>query len=535
MNDGHTGNMWVRFALLFPERRGSCSDLEPPRSGAALLVVLLLTGLAMAYAYTALRVQAITGAITRNSSLQAAARQAALSGAFLALQYMSTGSWQGVESTFSRPIDDQSSFVAVFRTGDVDLEPADPRYGEYPYRVTVEVVGQARDLVHNDLVSTARLRLVVRLVPRAVSSNPSGWSDLTSYILCQWRAGTCSLQIPFRAVGPIRLRDQLNLGNSIAWSTNARWDYCQGLRFLQLFGLGDYRPFTGPVLLPYSRQASGTISLLQVALGIDTVDSPTTAIYSWRACPAEFAYRLYPGGQVYWADSLSVDQLSNTTIAPDPLRNPLGVRIRQGNLELQANTQIIGSLLFRGGKSKLGVTGPGNRLESPMIPGYQEPIHPREVRVRLPAAVVEESITVESGGELSGKGLLLVEKDILLRQTTQAAPQLTWSGTLAATNFQIEPRREWVQSETWWNQAYMAFRAQSALGDPNFPRWLQNQRGLTYVPRIRIEALQDGVVTQWFDGSTPLFLPHSGDASPLEAGNPGLRWEVLRMVWLDPQ
>jgi hypothetical protein len=29
-------------------------------------------------------------------------------------------------------------------------------------------------------------------------------------------------------------------------------------------------------------------------------------------------------------------------------------------------------------------------------------------------------------------------------------------------------------------------------------------------------------------------VPHPEDATPLEAGAPGLRWEVLYLRWLDP-
>jgi hypothetical protein len=504
------------------------------RCGAALLVVLLFVGLAVTYGYAALRTQGVAQAVIRNGLVQAGARQAALTGAMVALKRMHTGSWQGVESTFSAMLDPNSEFVATYTTGDPNLSPDDPRYREYPYRVTVEVVGRSRDPARPQCSAQARLQMVVRLVPRAVAPAPPGWSDLIGFTMCQWRAGACQLQIPFRIAGPVRLRDRLNLANSIAWSSSARWDYCDGLRLLQVWGIGDFRPFVGPVILPYGRQESGVVSLLQIALGVSTTDASSAAAFSWVAVPELVQYRLYQNGKVYSNDILLLNLLAAASLVPNAATNPLGIRVRRGDLSLLGDVLVQGTLLLPGAKSSLFVLGSNNQLQSPPVPDYPEAWHPKEVRVRLPAGIVEESIQVESGGFLGGKGLLLVQKDFVIRKSSQELPSLDWLGNVAAQNISLEPREEWIQTDKWWNQVYTQFRSQSGLGDPNFPRWLQNGYNLRYSPGINIQPLEEGTRPHWCNLTEGLFVPHPEDATPLEAGAPGLRWEVLYLRWLDP-
>jgi len=514
----------------FPLRGSSRS-----RDGAALLVVLLFVGLAVTYGYAALRTQGVSQAVVRNGLVQAGARQAALTGAIMALKRMHTGSWQGVDSTFSARVDQNSEFMATYTTGDGELFPDDPRYKEYPYRVTVEVLGRCQDPARPQCSATARLRMVVRLVPRAVAPAPTGWSDLTGFTLCQWRAGTCEMQIPFRVTGPVRLRERLDLANSIAWSSSARWDYCQGLRHLQLWGMGDFRPFSGPVMLPYGRQASGTISLLQIALGVSTMDATSAAVFSWITVPELVQYRLYRNGKLYSSDALLLDSLGAATLSPNPMANPLGIRVREGDLQLLGDVRIEGTLLLRGGKSSLKMSGMNNQLESLPVPDYPEALHAKEIRVRLPAAIVEESIRVEPGGFLGGKGLLLAQKEFSVQKSSQEVASLDWLGNIAAETIRIHPREEWIQSDKWWNQVYTQYQGQISWGDPNFPRWLQNRCGLHYQPGITIRPLQDGTRSHWTNLADGIFIPHPDDVTPLEAGSPGLRWEILSLRWLDPQ
>jgi hypothetical protein len=251
-------------------------------------------------------------------------------------------------------------------------------------------------------------------------------------------------------------------------------------------------------------------------------------------CPSSFSIGLYQNGKVYSNDILLLNLLAAASLVPNAATNPLGIRVRRGDLSLLGDVLVQGTLLLPGAKSSLFVLGSNNQLQSPPVPDYPEAWHPKEVRVRLPAGIVEESIQVESGGFLGGKGLLLVQKDFVIRKSSQELPSLDWLGNVAAQNISLEPREEWIQTDKWWNQVYTQFRSQSGLGDPNFPRWLQNGYNLRYSPGINIQPLEEGTRPHWCNLTEGLFVPHPEDATPLEAGAPGLRWEVLYLRWLDP-
>lgn len=520
--------------------RGRCrpggSPRLPPldRSGAVLVLVLVLTSLAVTYAYTALRMQGVHQAVTCNLVLSYQARQAAISGTFLALKHMHHSWWGGADTSFSQPVDEQSVFTAVFRTGDARLSPASSRWAEYPFRLTVEVRGQSVDSSRPGVVATAGMRMVTRLVPRQVSPAPSGWGELTSFTLCQWRAGTCLLQTPCRFEGLVRIRDRLDLANAIAWSAAARWDYLQGLRLLRQ-SVGDFRPFNSAVYLPYARQDSGTISLLMTALGVLPVDSSVASAFSWVTLPRSFGYTLYPGSRVYTGLALGEESLKQSELGADPLTNPLAIFVRERDLELGGDVRLVGTLFLRGGKSSLKVVGLQNLVSPPIVPPYGEPVQSSELRVRLPAVVTEESLVVHSGGELSGTGIILVQKDFVIRTAPQDPPKFAWVGGVAATNFRVEPRAEWDMPEKWWDATYTTYRNQAVSGDRNFARWLENNAGLKYRPRIVVTPANDRAQFQWFMPPGPLFVPHPADTTPLEPGRAGLRWEVLAASALPPE
>ncbi len=511
------------------DRKGKKPQRPPHRAGAALLVVLLFTGLAVAYAYAALRTTAVQQAIIRNLSVQYRTRQAAISGIFLALKQMHHSWWEGVDTSFTAAVEDESSFTAVFRAGDPELGPSHPRWEEYPFRVTVEVRGESTDVNSAAVRARSQLRMVVRLVPRQVSSPPTGWSDVVSFTLCQWRSGTCRIQTPCRIAGPVRIRDKLDLANSIEWSSEARWDYLFGLQLLRWVGVGDFRPFNSVVYLPYGRQDSGTVSLLTIALGVMAVDSPAAAVYSWVQLPEVTSYRLYPGGKEYAQIPLHTLSLESIELRPDPLTNPLGLFLCHRDLTFRGNVQIVGHLLLRGNKSALRVVGPQNALMAPALPPYAETPEAGELRVRLPALVAEESLILTEYGELGGKGLLLIQKDLNIAKSSQEFPKMTWEGAIVATNFRIEPRTEWERSDKWWNATYSEFKSQRWWGDGIFPRWLEDTAGLQFQPKVTIVPSPDRTSYHWFPLNEPLFVPHLADSTSLEPGKAGLRWEVLAL------
>lgn len=499
------------------------------RQGAAVLVVFLLTGLAVAYAYAALRIQTIQHAIIRNVLLESTARQGAVTGLFLALKQMHHSWWTGVDTTYSATINEGVQVTASYLQGDPNLTSTDPRWQEYPYRIRIEVTAQATSPSSAAVRCQKRLGMVVRLVPRQVNPTPAGWSELISHTLCQWRAGICQLQTPFRVEGPVRLREKLDIANTIDWSTSARWDWCWSLRSLYWQGQGDFRPFMDTVYLPFSRQQSGTVALLTQAIGVTAIDTGVSAVYSWASVPRTFRYSLFPKGKVYDIPLDERDALQSSQILPDPMTNPLGIFLRVGGLELLGEVRLEGTILLAESQGSLRVKGPNNQLVAPVLPPYPEIPSADEVRVRLPAVIAQHSVVVESDGQLSGSGLILAQNDFTIAKASQDSPIFSWQGNVAATNFRIAPRTQWELPDKVWTQLYTSFRMQSGLGDQIFSRWLEANAGLKFRPKILIRPLADGSSHHWLTSGQSVFVPHPNDTTPMETGNAGLRWEVIRV------
>lgn len=503
-------------------RRWGC-----PCRGSATLIVLLMISVALALSYAAVRLQGTALGIQQNAQLGMQARQAALTGLVLALKHMHSGSWEGVDTTYARSLEPNCGFEATYTTGDAALLPGDAQYEEYPYRVTVAVTGYTTDPADNRRVITHRVEAVVRLIPRRTSQAPSGWNDITDHTLCQWKSGSFVIQSPARIEGPVRIRAKLRLCKELEWHDSARWAYLGGLRQMFYSGATDARPFGSPVRLNYNNQTEDTLNLLWYALDLSTENyGDSTAFSLW--IPTNWtSYRLYRGGKTYYAQAVLSDQLSQIALEADPLVNPLGIFHRNTDLVLAGDTTIRGTLLTADGRT-LHVSGSNNRVVPLDLPPYTQPSRSGELRLRLPAVLCGDHFVLQPGAVFQAEGLLLAKREFKVERAAQNATQFHLCGRLAAETIRIEARQEWVQSSKWWEDAYDAWYAQRYVGIRRFPQWLDTVWSLHWQPRITIQADSGTASYHWPDLKQPLFLPHPDDASPLDAGNPGLRWEVVR-------
>ncbi len=486
----------------------------------------------MAMSYASLRTQSVTVAIARNAVLAATARQAALSGLAVAVKAIQSPGWSGVDSSLSRSLGVRDRFLATFTFGDTQPNAAD--VGEFPYRVTVTVLGEAFDEVASDRSSRSTMRLALRLIPRRVADPIAGWSDLTGYTLCQWKRAPCRVQSPCRILGPARLREKLVLGEDLPWHYEARASFFNGLTDLHYLGQGDYRPFSGPLTLPYSLQTGVTMAALNLNLEVFTINGSSNTACWWSVPVGLKNYQLYPGGPTFTAGSLSSGVLESLRLEGNPTTNPLGIYVASGTLECSRGIQFRGMLLLTGGKSAdLLVTGGGNEFTSVEAPPYADPPRSKEVRVRLPAAILEDDLKVQPGGQILINGMIINGGDFVVEKAGQTASQFTLRGKLATAAIQIEPREDWIRNDSWWDQVHVAFVKQRLTGDPIFPRWLLQNHALDY--RTKIELLPDTTsrTYHWFDPQFPLFLPRTEDATPLD-GSAVLRWEVVRVETLPP-
>ncbi len=504
-------------------------DGGAPRAGSALLVVVLILAVTFALSYSVMRSQGTALLIQHNAGLQGSARQAAETGLRVAIQKMHTAQWAGVDTTLSGTLGQHDSFAVKFTTGDGSLAASDADYWEYPYRVTLVSTGRAADPDNPARAVTHKMRAVVRLVPRKLTSVPAGFSDVTGFTLCQWTSGASTIQAPCRIEGKTRWRSTMVLALSdIPWSSDARWQYLSDLNAMRLAGRSDWRIFNNTVRLYYSWQYADTVTVLNQAQGVSTTDSSTATLYAPPAVGDAPTYRLYPGGKTYSAQLVDRD-LQNTTLAPNPATNPLGVFARAGEIRLLGNVTIRGTLLATGSTGDILVTGTGVRVEPPT--NAIMPLAGTSTPIQLPVLVCGDDLVFATGSKSTVSGLALAADNFEVQSDSQAAMQVDIRGRVAARDVLIRPRSDWVKTALFWLNTYNSYSVQKSWGIRYFPDWLKQKEGLDPTPRITIVPESTTVQYHWQGLAEPLYVPDPSDATALDPTNPGLRWELIE--WTD--
>ena len=404
----------------------------PARRGVAVLLVLLMVIVAMALSYAVMREQYTTTTLQSNAGMGMSARQAALTGMSVALANMQSSSWAGVGTNLNQSLGTYAQFQVTFTTGDPSLVAGQANYSDYPYRVTMVSVGTVTDPGNPNRTSSYTIQAVVHLVPRALAAKPANWTTMCGYTLCQWTSGTFAVNIPYRIQGPVLVQQKLQLaltGSSspwYGWSRSARTRYLGDLYAMFTPGSSDFRPFNGPIALPYSSQASSTVSLLNTTMGIPTSNVAQQDIAAWMSNTSATSYQLYPGGKVYSVPSLA-QSLQNTTFAPNPIANPAGIFYCPGALSLYNNVSIQGTVITQGNSAgDLLIYGTNVHLQ----PFNLLPLQGSTAPVELPVAVLGDNITLEAGANASIAGLLSVGSSLNLSTDTQYGAS-TW--TVAAS------------------------------------------------------------------------------------------------------
>lgn len=505
-----------------PDRGATGSPVRraAPRRGVTVILVLLLLAVTLALSYSLVRTQSTCVAIQQNAARSDLARQAALTGLTMGIKRMQTADWEGADAVYSRPLDAATGFHVEFRTGDAALQAGDPDYGEYPYRVTLVCTGYAVDPADPTRRAEHRAQAVMRLVPRALAEEPSGWSDVTGHTVCQYTSGNTYLELPCRIEGESRWRSKLGLSEVVKWDDDERWEYYRGLRQMREAGVADYRPFTARVKLPSNN--GDALDLLQ-ALGISATQTSTATAFA-PSVPSGMGYRLYTGGRLYGASLLGSSVVRNTTLGADPRANPLGIYYREGPVELQSGAIIRGSLItLGGGNCDIEVTGSGVEIAPVELPALQG----TDLPIRLPTILSADDLTVYSGAGLTVEGVVMVPDVFEVEEAGQYDISLLIEGHLAARHIYVRPREEWVSSyltKQWWSYFYGLFASQpnNPSRIPYWPLWL-DAIGFRAAPRIVLKADSRAVAYHWHSTDSGIFVPLPSDG--------GLRWELIR--WTD--
>jgi hypothetical protein len=286
--------------------------------------------------------------------------------------------------------------------------------------------------------------------------------------------------------------------------------------------LGDVRPFDGPWATPLDRSSQARVSRVKSMLNVTIDSANATSSAPWNHPGDVFTYQIYPGGKIYYAKTLPAT-LANTRLGPDVRTNPLGVFVRQGAVRLQDNVSIQGSIILSGSSvgPDLIIDGSDIRLAAVEIPGLDGEAQ----TFQLPTAIVRDDFIVTGNARSCAvRGMVLAWDDFaFVRGTDQS--EFFLEGRVFADELRLQPRSQWSQSGTWWEEKIGAFLAQAdePEGIEFLPVWLEEYAGFAPRAKLTLRPPSDSATYHWHNWSRPLFTPLATDA--------GLVWDLVH--WQD--
>lgn len=493
-----------------------CPSRRPSRRGAAILIVLGLLAVAIAVSLSMNRTQFTVFQIQQNARAHGDARQAALTGATLALREMHSSDWAGPETSRKIKLSETHSCEIRYATGDESLSEGDPKYAQYPYRVTIT----SRGIVtanSDSAPSEHTIRVVVELERRVLPDKPSRWEKVQPYTLYQWKTSRYSrfyVEPLVRLEGNVRIQNKIYLCPFSPLDKSARRRWLQDLNQMRTAGLQDQRPFSGQIALPDLGDDKSTEELLRDDLRLELKEERNRDEPSWSYPLSVASYRLYPGGKEYRVHVLS-SPLANVKLRPEPKTNPLGVFNFAGNLDIKDHVSIEGTLIA----GDVNISG-----SDVSIKPFALPLGESSATTELPSMLVGDDLRLKSGAHGAIRGLVAINDELELRLEHSHEIGFAFAGRILLRELLIRPRREWLRSDDWWEDELRDFKDQlkrdSAIR--YFPQWLE-RRGLPSGSVLTIKADSSAVSYHWPDWNQPLFVRHPSDA--------GLRWRVV--TWRD--
>lgn len=488
------------------------------RRGVGLLVVMMVVASAFALGYAMMRSQSTMLLISRNEVRSGNARQAAVSGLNDAIWRMHQSSeWTGADSVYVETLSDTDSFQVTYATGDPRLESGDADYAMWPYRVTITSRGISMDKSSPGVTSVYEVQAVVQLVPRALGPAPTDWDTMLGYTLYQRGDDDIDINVPARIGGPVRLNGRLTLGEQYNWSDTIRDRYFDDLSAMEGAAVADYRPFEGPVELPFSETDTEHLDLLATHLGVTAVDTPAAADPGWSGLVETSSYRLYPGGKSYAIPVLGTS-LGNETIGADVTTNPLGIHFSSSNVTINDNVVIEGTLLVEADLDLRGTGIVASAVSAPALDGETKP-------VRLPPIACDDLDVGNTDVSAQFSGTVIAWRSSLIRWG-ESDVQFDLAGRLITDEIAVQSRWDWPLFSSQWNTVYSNFVAQEAGGNPYLPSYMGSAYSYDPSPLITISP-DSGVTREHFqDPDDPIYA--------VKAGDDGLVWDVVWMADVTP-
>ncbi len=441
-------------------RSTGCRD----RRGVSLVVVMIAISMSMALTYAALSSQARGVQVRQNVNRLALARQAAESGAAIALNQLQLPSWSGVtiplSGTLSSDKVGSTKYSVSFLTIDGQSSPSAYPAGQgqtslsgssdffnssanglsissadaaatatrQAFQVLIRSTGKWQSATDALDFVTESIEVGVELQPRApgrtiiapdisqatdlLTSNGS-YDTIQNYALFASEGSTSNpsltVQPGQRIDGPSWLKDGISLFNGPRWKAATRTDFLTSAGTVYSTTSGSTvsllhpHPFGGAITMFSSFSSAEATDL--AALKVSRVGATSTPTAPTITFANWKTYQLYQGGFSYNATTLANSTLTNTVLRPS-LLNPLGVFYYQGNLTIGSNTIIQGTLVCTG-----QITVNGNNVNLASVNWRDSAgdtiVASSDLFPRMPA-IVAQSLVMSSSPRASVDGAVLL-------------------------------------------------------------------------------------------------------------------------------
>ncbi len=487
------------------------------RRGMSMIIVLGIIAVTLATSYALMRGEFYEVRVQQNSNRQGLARQAAMAGISVAMEKMGLSTWAGVGATVSGNLTSQDSYSVTVTAGDDSLTSGSSNYSEYPYRVTLLSAGTSIDPNNSQSKATHNIRVVVRLIPRNLTTGPSDLANIVNYTWYQTQNDTFQFQVPLHVQGKVRIQGEVDLGGDYQWSSNASGRYLGDLDLMRQAAPPDDRPFTGPLEISYNQNNGGNQNWLTGTLGVSLISNSATGMSSqWVHPGAVSSYRLYTGGPSYSVPTAPATITGS--LQANPVSNPLGLFYQSSDVTLGTNASLLGTLI---GSGDLTISGSNVTI----APVDLLPLQGTTNKVRLPSVLMGDDFYITSDGEPTISGLAVAFDKFNLQMRSQTK-LLSMHGNLVAKRFFCEGRSEFNVSYTWWSLLYSGFKSQShgssSSGIFYFPQYCA-VFGLQTDPNVNFAPPDNPVTYIWPTDGVTFYTANPSDG--------GLRWELVS--WQD--
>ena len=447
---------------------GVCRLRLAGRRGVSLVVVMIAISMSMALTYAALSSQARGVQVRQNVNRKEMARQAAESGAAIALNQLQSTSWSGVATPLSGTINSDTSgsttYAVTFVTIDGQTSPSAYAAGQgqtslsgtsaffnsnssglstasadtaatatrQAFQLLIRSTGKWLSVTDPLDFVTEIVEVGVELQPRVpgrqiiapditqatdVLASNAGYDTIQNYALFASNGSSTSpsltLQPGQRIDGPSWLTQGVGVFSGLKWKNSI------GDEFLNSTGkllsstvngttsLFHPHPFGGPITMRNSFSSSEVANLTK--LNVPRISTTTTPAAPTITFANWKTYQLYQGGFSYSAETLSSGTLTGVVLRPS-LSNPLGVFYREGTLTIGDNTVVQGTIVCSG-----AITFTGSNLLVESVNWRDSSggtlVSSADLFPRMPA-IVAQSAVLSSGTRGAIDGAILLTSTI---------------------------------------------------------------------------------------------------------------------------